>query len=221
MFYRRSIDKVTRATLLLGLIGLGAAVGCDIPNVTFESPTGGGTTASATGGTGGAGTGGTGAGPTHTTSTGGTAGTGGGSGGTTASTTTSSTTSTTTTTTTSGGGPIVPCNYPTISDCEPGQVCCYDKSTMSPVDFCSSPGMCNPSSKYAEIQCNDSSDCPGQLCCAYVVLGDVENTYCAPACDDAQEVRACDDDGDCLTSIPYIACTEVLGYSAYKFCQLP
>ena len=103
----------------------------------------------------------------------------------------------------------------------PGQVCCFDKSEMDPVDICKSPGTCNPSSKYAEIQCNDGADCPGQVCCAYVPL-DVEGSYCADGCSLANnEVPACVDSLDCLNSAPAISCKPALGYDEYKFCQLP
>jgi hypothetical protein len=170
--------------------------------------------------TGGGGMAGGGSGGSGTTSTAGSGGTGGsgGSGG------------TTTTTDTGGiggaggvpGVAVVPCNYPNVSDCMKGQVCCFDKSMNSPMDHCADKGSCNPSSKYAEIQCNDPSDCPNQKCCAYVP-GGVEKTYCADSCSvGASEVPACSGDAECIANAaPFIKCKSVLGYAAYKFCQLP
>lgn len=217
----RRIKPEVRAIAVLAL-ALGAQ-GCNLlaglDDVKFEGTGGGGGTTSAQGGGGSAG------GTTSSTET-----TGGG--GTTSSTETTSSSSTTTgettssttstTTTTTATGPVVACNYPAVSDCDPGQVCCFDTSDTMPVDFCGTPGSCQPSSKYAELACEDNEDCPGEVCCMYFVLGANMNpewqaAYCDDACDDAQELATCESDADCTSPM---TCKAPFGdaYPSYKFC---
>lgn len=145
---------------------------------------------------------------------------GGGSGG---ATTSSTTTSSTTTTTTTATGAVVQCNFPSVSNCDPGEVCCFDKSEMMPVDFCGNPGSCQPQTKYAELQCENNDDCTGgKVCCAYYVLGadlkpEWQSMYCDSACEDDQEIETCKTNGDCTFPIP---CDFLFGdgYPEYKGC---
>lgn len=180
------------------LVCAAASAGC-AQSVTSS---GGGSTSTTTGGTGGA--------------TGGTGGMTGGTGGTTTSSTTSST------------GPTVTCNYPNVSECMPGQVCCFGPSM--PTDDCGPPGSCNPPTDYIEIACDQDADCEGnptkKKCCAYFA-GDIngnltiQKTYCDTSCDLAsQETKACLSTADCDG---LLTCQEMLG-SAYpdtKFCLSP
>ena len=218
----RRITPEVRAIAVLAL-ALGAQ-GCNLlaglDDVKFEGTGGGGGTTSAQGGGGSAG--GT-TSSTETTGAGGTTSsteTTSSSSTTTNETTTSSTTSTTTTTTATG--PVVACNYPMVSNCDPGQVCCFDKSDTMPVDFCGTPGSCQPSTKYAELACENDDDCPGEVCCMYFVLGpnldhQWQASYCDTACEDAQELPTCQSDADCTFPTP---CKPAFSssYPSYKAC---
>ncbi|MFO0589133.1 MAG: hypothetical protein U0441_16395 [Polyangiaceae bacterium] len=208
--------------LCLSLVTLAA---CDIPAAVFD---GGNQTTTSFGGsssTSQAGSGGdtTTTTPMHTTTSdsggGGTGGTGGVTGG---------TGGTTTTSTTSVTGPTVTCNYPNVSECMPGQVCCFGPNM--PTDDCGAPGSCNPPTDYIEIACDQDADCAGNAtkkkCCAYFA-GDIsgnlvfQKTYCDTACDLAsQETSACLTTADCSG---ILTCQEMLG-SAYPdtlFCLSP
>ncbi len=153
----------------------------------------------------------------HTTGGGGSGATGGGSTGGTGGTTTTTTTTTTTLT-----GPTVPCSWPEpVTECDPGQVCCFDKGSVG--DFCSAPGTCDPPTMYAELKCNENADCSnGKVCCAFYALDPdqqyrVQKTYCAAACDSGnQEIATCTDSNCSGASV----CTELFGnaYPTYKFC---
>lgn len=218
-----------RAAFLCFVVGASAALAaCDLPKVTFgatgDDTTGGGTSTTSTSDTTSSMGGG---GNTVTQPTGGAGGEGGGGEGGGTTTTTTSSSSSSTTSTSSTAGPVVQCNYPAVSNCQPGQVCCFDKGDMEPMDFCEAPGNCNPSSKYGELKCDGNEDCPGKKCCLYFVFDatmkpDVQSSYCADSCDLlSQEFQACEDSGDC--SLPNIDCSMIFGngYPEYKFCDFP
>jgi hypothetical protein len=124
-------------------------------------------------------------------------------------------------------GPVVPCGYPEpVIDCAPGEVCCFDYSPMNAKDFCSPPGQCTPPTKYAELQCDNNDDCPGKVCCAFVVVIDaqgtakVQNTYCDDLCASDNEIQTCKVSGDCT---PPNTCQVLFGnaYPTYQFCLPP
>lgn len=216
------------------LLGTSATLSaCDLPNVTFNGAGGnsGGSSTTTTGGTGGVPTtttpmhagGGGGTGPGSGGAMGGAGGGLGGMGGAT-STTTSTTTTTTTTATTSGGGVVLQCNLPNVSDCEPGQVCCLDK-TEPYMDMCAEPGNCVPASDWTQASCANDSHCTVGVknkCClnfSYnaITMNTEFYTYCDTECTpDKSETIACTDDNDCLVG----TCQKVLGdpYTEYLFC---
>lgn len=211
------VQAIAVLALALGAQGCNLLAGLD--DVKFEGTGGAGGSTSTQGGGGSAG------GTTSSTETTGAGGTTSSaettiSSSTTTGETTSSTTSTTTTTTATG--PVVACNFPDVSDCDPGQVCCFDKSAVQNVDFCSAPGSCQPPSKYAELACEGDEDCPGEVCCMYFVLDanmspEWQAAYCDAACDAAQERPTCQSDADCTFPIP---CELAFGsaYPTYKVC---
>ncbi len=214
---RRITPEVQAIALLVTALG---AQGCNLlaglDDVKFEGTGGGGGTTSTQGGGGAGGT------TSSTETTGGTTSSTEMTSSTTTTneTTTSSTTSTTTTTTATG--PVVACNFPSVSDCDPGQVCCFDKSESMPLDFCGTQGSCQPATKYAELACENDEDCPGQVCCMYFALDanlnpEWQSAYCDTACDDAQEVKTCQSDADCTFPTP---CEPPFGsaYPSYKAC---
>ena len=212
-------------SLLGALIGASAALSaCDIPPASFDgSGTGGSTTttSTATGATGGGGA------DTTTTTTpmhsGGMGGAAGGTGGTGGETTTTTTTSTGGT----GGTPIevvLQCNYPNVTDCQPGQVCCLDKESPFE-DKCAAPGGCAPPTDWTQAACAKDSHCTdGKVCClnyAYnvVTMASEYTTYCDDACTpDKSEFVACETDNECL--LPGHTCQKVLAdeYTQYTFC---
>lgn len=208
-----------RAFLLCLCLGASAALtACDIPAAVFDGG-GGGKTTSSNGGSS-SGTGGAGGTTTTTHSTTSDGGIGGSTGGSSTGGT-GGTTTTTTTTTTTMSGPTVPCGWPEpVTECDPGQVCCFDKGSVG--DFCSGPGTCDPPTMYSELKCNENADCTGgKVCCAFYALDPdqqyrVQKTYCASACDSGnQEIATCTD-SSCDTGI----CTQLFGsaYPTYKFC---
>lgn len=222
-----------RSSLLFALLGATSLLtACDIPSATFNGSTSGGSTATAGGGSGGDTTSTT-TTPMHTTSSSG----GGGTGGTTTTGGTGgsqggSTTTTTTTTTSTGGGPTVPCGYPEpVMECDPGQVCCFEKvdpdgdGPLVPTDVCGASGDCVPPAKYSELRCNENADCAnGKICCAYYAQDPdlqyrIQSTFCKTSCDGAaQEIKTCSGaDPDCG---PVASCENLFGsaYPDYNFC---
>jgi hypothetical protein len=168
------------------------------------------------GGEGGAG--GAGAGTTSSSTT-----------GTSSATTSSGTSSTSSTTTSSSGtggtggtvsGPVVACNYPMVSDCQPGEICCLDL-TSPYVDVCAPRGLCGSPSEYGELTCENSDDCSdGLVCCGHFIGGlNIVGSYCDTSCDLGDgEVASCTTDVDCELS-GY--CDEMVGssYPSYTFCN--
>jgi hypothetical protein len=75
--------------------------------------------------------------------------------------TTATTGSTTATTGTGMTGPTVFCNG---SECDPNQVCCFNRFTEG-VDFCSAAGTCPDGGEWTEITCNGPADCSSGHCC--------------------------------------------------------
>lgn len=207
--------------LMCGAIALGV-LGCnEIEGIRAGNLTGpGGASTTVSSGTAGAGadtsaTMGGGGEMTTTTSTGGSTTTSeagsGGSGG-------------SMTTTTTGDGMGIECNYPAISNCDSGQVCCLDK-TDPYMDVCGAPGTCGPASEYSQIICASNSDCAAGSCCLYVVNNGTTTeatSYCAVQCNAANnELVACNSAAECINAFPFTDCKSVLGYPSYKFCQMP
>lgn len=202
------------------LLACAALAACDIPAAVFD----GGTTTS----TGGTSTDGGSAGQTTATHpTGGSGGrtdTGGSSTGGSTTGGTGGTTTTTTTTTTTLTGPTVTCNYPNISECDPGEVCCYARDVAT--DVCKPPGNCDPPASYIEVKCDQNADCATNLCCAYYVQDGInlklEKTYCDTACDvvNDNETQACETTADC--DFPF-ECLPLFGaaYPMSLFCLTP
>jgi hypothetical protein len=200
---------------------------CDLPLVAFDLDSSSSTSAAASGGGGpAAGGGGSSTGPQPTTSSGtGAMGGASGSAGSGAGTSSSSSTGGS-----GGGGPVLQCNFPEVSYCKPGEVCCLDKAPMAPMDHCASPGGCQPESQYGELQCHANADCSdAKLCCLYFVINvmmklEVQASYCAAACDfGKQEIPACTRDVDCVPYPDTPTCQMVLGtaYPDYQFCYVP
>ncbi len=199
-----------------------AATACDIPAAVFD----GGTSTS----TGGTSTDGGSAGQTTAThptgGSGGRTGTGGSStGGSSTGGSTTGGSGGTTTTTTTLTGPTVTCNYPNISECNPGEVCCYARNALA--DTCKTPGNCDPPGDYIEVKCDQPEDCTGgKLCCAYYVVDGpglkLEKTYCDTVCDflNDYETPACHDDFDC--DFPF-TCQQLFStdYPDSYFCLSP
>jgi hypothetical protein len=123
----------------------------------------------------------------------------------------------------SGGtaqGPVVACNFPNVSDCLPGEVCCFDLA--SPIqDFCAAPEGCGSSAEYGELACEKADDCAaGLVCCGHFVSGLlVRSSYCTTACDlGNDEVTSCATDADCAAGE---LCDTMVGneYPSYTFCN--
>jgi hypothetical protein len=178
--------------LLTCVAGAGVAlVACGGTGAGNLFGSGGGSNGGAgtTGATGTTGSTTSGPGATAASSSSGSGSTGGSAG--TTSTSATSTSSTSTTSTTSSGGMVgnVICgsNPMMESECNPGQVCCFDP-TM-PDDMCGSPGGCAEGD--IEIPCMGPSNCPdGEVCCGIFDPNAGQNVdpylsvSCQASCDD-------------------------------------
>ncbi|MFO0553454.1 MAG: hypothetical protein U0271_34040 [Polyangiaceae bacterium] len=128
-----------------------------------------------------------------------------GSGGdptTTSSTSTSTSTTTTSTSTSSSSSgmmiPTVPCyqdNGMLYGECGQFQDCCYDYSDGT-LDHCSDAGTCPVDQVW--LGCNEPSDCPNEICCAYYsnITGFLGIWSCTSDCS-GSNMQACNTTADC------------------------
>ncbi len=208
-----------RWTLGLGVAVAGAIGACGYPNFTYQSAGSGGGRA------------------TSSSSTGNTGGMGGASSSRTA-VTIGSISSSTSTSSSGGGGAGVTAQVPCIdgSMCQPGQICCFNYSTIGCDECLDISGVCGVDqdqscggpSQYGRYNCNTNDDCDdkhGEVCCMNLVM-DIDGnilaaaTSCTANCTVSTGTRiSCATKSDCPGNED---CQPVdFDYPGYGYCGMP
>jgi hypothetical protein len=106
----------------------------------------------------------------------------------------------------------VPCTA-SGTECKAGQVCCFS-TTSAADDHCGTKGQCGDD--YVELDCNDKSDCPGEVCCTNLSDNLVSPISCQPTCTASGDHDVCSSLQSCLSTqgcAPFIP-----GYMDYGIC---
>jgi hypothetical protein len=71
--------------------------------------------------------------------------------------------------------------------------CCLPQGMGAPM--CIPSGMCGNNT--TRVECDEPSDCPGQICCGTFSMGDYQVLQCQNSCNGGGQIIVCDNNGDC------------------------